>query len=456
MDRGLPAALEAERTLLGGLLLREVNMDVVAGIMSADDFYRGAHKLIYAAMVRLHDVGTALDLVTVRADLKRQGELDEVGGPAYISALVDGVPHSANVAHYARIVKEKANLRNIIFLSNKLMARAYEGEEPSALILTDADRALVELQAGHGETGMQSLRAATDGLLADLEYRNTHRGELTGVDTGFKSINEVTGGWQAGDVVIVAARPSIGKTTLAINTMVAGARAGAKAAIFSLEMKRKQLEYRILSSISNVPLARLLKGFVLPTEWALVANAVSEMGTLPIHIDDTASMSAWDIRRSCRRLKSDGGLDLVIIDYVQLMPGTIERRGVTRNEEITDISRRLKILAGDLGVCIILLSQLKRSEGVPKLSDLRESGALEQDADIVGLLHRKNHREGGETHFIIEKQRNGPTGTISLSLDRDVTLFTDAGEALEEPQPAEQEKKKARQRTFARKAGASH
>lgn len=459
-ERSLPHAIDVERSLLGSLMIQASGMEVVASILAGDDFYRDAHRRIYACMVRLHDASTPLDMVTIRADLIRQGDIDEVGGPAYVSALLDGGLRSANVEHYARIVKEKSKLRAVIFLANKLMTDAYDGEEPSAVILSKADQQLLALQSGPITSGMQSLRTATNDLIADLEYRNTHRGELTGVDTGFKSINTTTSGWQAGDIVIIAARPSIGKTTLAINTAVAGARSGAHTAIFSLEMKRRQLEYRILSSISNVPLSRLLGGYVISSEWAQLSHAIGEMGTLPIYIDDTSSMTTADIRRVCRRLKSENGLNLVVIDYVQLMPGTIERRGVTRNDEITDISRRLKILAGELNVCIILLSQLKRSDGVPKMSDLRESGALEQDADIVGLLHRKNHREGGETHFILEKMRNGPTGTITLMLDRDVTLFTDGGDSKPETEQAlkeegEAQQKKQRQRTFARKAGAS-
>lgn len=456
-ERHLPHSIEAERALLGAILLNPAAMDGL-GPLKATEFYRHAHGLIFASMLRLHDASAAIDLATLRNDLIGRGYLDECGGPAYISALIDGVPLSKNFRHYVVIVKEKAVLRGIITACNKLVARAYAADEPAVLILSDADRAVSELQSGQSiGDGLVSLKDSTDALLADLEYRNTHRGELRGSDTGFASINECTSGWQIGDVAIIAARPSIGKTTFVCNSVVPAARAGAKVAIFSFEMRAQQLHYRFLSSISGIPLERLCSGNMMTTEYAALSDAVAEMGRLPIYIQDTTSMSAWDIRAACRRLRTEHGLDLVVIDYIQLMPGTIERRGATRNDEMTDISRRLKVMAGELKVSLLVLSQLKRGEGRPKLSDLRESGALEQDADLVCFLHRKNHRAGGLTEFIIDKQRNGPGGTMNLTLDRDIVLFTDAGASTPEEQAAAEQEDKAvdhkkRKQTFARRA----
>ena len=463
-DDVLPHSLEAERSVLGAILIHNAAYEQVSALLKPADFYRDAHRRIYAGMVRLLErPGGCVDPVTLKDDLERVGDLEEVGGAVYIGALTDGVPRSTNVEHYAGIVRERALYRALIQAANKLLVRAYEAEEPATALLAAADRALVNLQR-NAIGRMRDLSGSSMDLLTDLEYRVAHRGELTGIDTGFKSINEITMGWQPGEMIVLAARPSIGKTTFVVNSAVAGARSARPdgrprvVAIFSMEMRRQQLEYRVLSSLSGIPLSRLLGGFILgPSEWEKLNGALAVMRGCCIHIDDTAGRTAWDIRSECRRLRVErGNLDLVVVDYIQLMPGTLDRRGATRNEEVTDISRRLKIMADELSVPVLVLSQLSRaSEGRsdprPKLSDLRESGALEQDSDIVCFLHRKHHREGGLTNFIVEKQRNGPTGTVNLSLDRDVTLFTDAPDLVEAP-PTEAEKTDSRRRTFARRA----
>lgn len=440
-ERTVPHNLEAERSVLAAILLENSAYERASPIVAASDFFRDAHRRIYGAIDRILEWRDGVaDLVTLREELNKRGELDEVGGAAYISALFDGVARSSNVEHYARIVREKKQLRDLIAASNKILSLAYAGEESPEVILQQADRALVDLLAGNGSGRTVSLRDSGSALLADLEYRVQHRGELVGIDTGFASVNELLNGWQAGDLNVIGARPSIGKTTFVINSAVAGAaKAGKRTAVFSLEMRRKQLEYRMLSSLSGVPLSRILSGCLMAPDWAPVSAAVGVMNELPIYVNDRAGMSIGDIRTECRRLKSEeGALDLVIIDYVQLMDGMLEKRS-TRNEQIGDTSKRCKHLADELGVSIVLLSQLsraneKRPDPRPKLSDLRESGALEQDADNVCFLHRRNHREGGLTYFIAEKQRNGPTGTLKLSLDRDIVTFTDAPD-LAEPVP---------------------
>ena len=432
-ERTLPANLEAERSILGAILLHPEGFDRATPVVAARDFFRDAHKRIFASMCRLTERHAAIDFVTLKDDLGRHSELDDVGGPAYITALVDGVPRSTNIEHYAQVVKEKATLRGLITAAGKILSDAYEAADPAADQLARADKLLVDLQAGHEGGRMVDLRASSRRLLVDLEQRVAHKGELIGLDTGFTSINDLTFGWQAGDMIVIAARPSIGKTTFALNSALAGAKAGKRVAVFSLEMRHAQLEYRALSHLSGVPLTRVLSGYVPDAAWNPLSTAMLLMENLNVHIDDRAGQSAWDIRTACRRLKAEGGLDLVVIDYVQLMPGALERRGATRNEEVTDISRRIKALAGDYNVPVLLLSQLNRaadarSDPRPKLSDLRDSGALEQDADLVCFLHRKNHRESGVTQFIMEKQRNGPTGTVNLTIDRDTTTFTDGGE----------------------------
>lgn len=462
LERTLPHSLDAERAVLGAILLHNGTYDRAARHISAASFYRDAHRRIFASLARLIDRPSgAADLPLLRDDLARCGDLDECGGPAYLSALVDGLPRATNIEHYAAVVKDKALLRECIYLGNKITAAAYEGEEPAATVIAAADQAIVALQHGAKADQMRSLAASQGELLDDLEHRIKHKGELSGVTTGFQSLNEMTLGWQAGDLIVLAARPSIGKTSLVLNSAFAGAEAlrpdGSRrhVAIFSLEMRRSQLEYRIVASLTNIDLSRLLGGYVRDNEWPKITEALERMHAADLYIDDTASRTVSDIRGTCRRLASEHRLDLVVIDYVQLMTGPRERKGTTRTEEIAHISRALKVLAGELAVPIILLSQLNRSAASrtdprPQLSDLRDSGALEQDADIVLFLHRKHHRESGTTQAIIEKGRNIATGSVNLTICRETCLFTDGGD--DPPPPSAEEQAESKKRAFVRRA----
>ena len=445
-ERTLPCNLDAERSVLGAILIENSVVHQVAGTLTAAAFFRAAHRTIYTALLTMLDHNEVADLVTVTEKLAAAGTLDDCGGQAYVAALVDGVPRSTNINYYADIVREKALLRSLIFTANKVLTNAYE-TEPPADILRWSEQQFFELAHGHVDSRLVPLKAGISPLSADLAWRVQHRGELTGITTGFPSVDQHTAGWQAGDLIVIAARPSIGKTTFVMNSVAAACVAGKRVAVFSLEMRRRQLEWRLLSSLANVPMVRIRAGELGGSDYAAIAAAQEVMFDLPLWIDDTAGRTVWDIRSACRRLKAEGGLDLIAIDYVQLMPGSLDRRGATRNEQITDISMRLKHLADELSVPILLLSQLsrasdKRPDPRPKLSDLRESGALEQDADVVGFLHRKNHREGGLTYFILEKERNGPTGTLKLNLDRDIVLFSDAPNEPEPEPPAKVEKPK--------------
>lgn len=439
LEHTLPSNLEAERSVLGVILTNNASYEHIAPLVTEASFYRDAHKRIYQAMAYLlEERRSAVDFVTLHEELIRRGELDDVGGPAYIASLADGVPRTVNSAHYARIVQEKATLRALIFAANKMLTDAYAGEEPPGDILRAADAALLSIQNAHVSHRFTSIQESVPSLFADFEYRVAHRGQLTGLPTGFKSVDDLTLGWQAGDLIVLAARPSIGKTTLAMNSATAIARAGKHVVFFSLEMRKRQLEYRIVSSLSGVACARLLNGCVGGTDYARISETFELLHTLPLSIDDSGRQTVHGIRGACRQLKAAGRCDAVVIDYVQLMPGTLNRRGATRNEELTDISRRLKELADELSAPILLLSQLRRLEARrrPQLEDLRESGALEQDSDIVGFLYRKDHRAGGLTELILAKQRNGPTGTVKLSIDRDTLTFTDVGPDTAEPEPA--------------------
>jgi replicative DNA helicase len=448
----LPHNLEAERALLGAAMLSPAAADYVADHLSVDAFYRQAHQLVFAGIQTLRHQGSEVDLVTLRQVLG-PSKTSQVG-VAYLSGLVDGVPRATHVAHYAGILTDLLTKRSLVTYAQQVIGRVAENGQSGAQLVAEADRSLLALQAGYQNGRMAQVADTLPMLIEDMEHRYTHKGELLGLSSGFKSIDDLTFGWQAGDLIILAARPSIGKTTLALNTATATGLAGGRVAIFSLEMRRRQLEYRMVSTLSRVPLSQLLTGYLNEGDWPSLSQTWGTLGELRLAIDDTTGRTVHEMRSECRRLKAEGGLDLVIVDYVQLIPGTLDRRGATRNEEITDISRRLKTLADEGGFPVLLLSQLSRPDdrkpdARPKLTDLRDCGALEQDADVVAFLHRKQHKESGSTEFIVETARNGPTGTVLLTLDRDTTTFTDGGEPIPEPTAAEQQaERKVKQVAF--------
>ena len=455
-----PHNLEAERSALGAALLDATAADYLADHLCRESFYRKAHQTLFAAIQTLRHQGAAVDLVTLKQQLGGPA-VEQVGGPSYITGLVDGLPRGTNVAHYAAILEDLRCRRALGTYARGVLEAVAEGDLSGKALIERADQRLLELQAGHLNGRQGSLADGLPILMEDFEYRVQNRGSLLGLDTGFAGVNELTYGWQAGDQNIIAARPSIGKTTFVLNTARHAARAGARVGIFSLEMRRRQLEYRLLSSASGIPLSRILTGYINDPDWPAINAAVAELAELSIEIDDATNRSAVEMRGICRRWKAERGLDLVIVDYVQLIPGTLERRGASRNEELTDISRRLKTLADEGGFPLLLLSQLSRPDGRaaearPKLTDLRDSGAIEQDADAVCFLHRKHHKEGGPTEFIVEKQRNGPTGTVMLHLDRDTTTFTDGTEPLPPTPPEEKaaERKVKQQQFFKQRARA--
>lgn len=460
-DRTLPHNLDAERAVLGAILLENEVYSVAVRHLTAADFFRDAHRRIFTAMATLLERPEgACDFTTLVEELTKGGDLDEIGGPSYLAALVDGMPRSTNVRHYAGIVRDKAMLRLLIYAGNKIVAAGYEGDQSAEEILAGADAEILGLRHGRRASNVHALSAMTSGLFADLERRVQHRGQLVGLPTGFKSIDDMTSGWRPGNLVIVAARPSIGKTALAIGTTLAtceSTRADGtprRAIIFSMEMTKEELEFRVLAQLSGINSVKLEGGFLAGNDFPILAAAIERMHAAQLYIDDSPSRTVSDVRAECRQLLADGGLDLVVIDYVQLMEGSLARKGATRNEEITDMSRRLKVLAGELHVPILLLSQLKRIQGRPKLDDLRESGALEQEANLVAFLHRKNHREGGPTAFILEKNRNGPTGEETLTFVKEIARFDDGGTpVVEEPEQDQADEKKARRgKHFARRA----
>jgi replicative DNA helicase len=438
----LPSNLEAERSTLGAALVSDTAADYISDKLQPEAYHRRAHQDIFRGIRTLRHAKTEVDFVTLKTELQRLGKLEEVGGPSYVAGLADGVPRATNVQYYAGILIDLQMKRALIDHAQQTAAHVVEGEHPATAIIADADRRLLDIRQVHVDGRMRSLKASAGELFADLEWRANNRGVLTGVPTGFKSINDMTLGLQRGDLIVIGARPSIGKTTLAINIAVNAAKDhGARVAVFSLEMRRRQLEYRILSQLSQVDLERIRAGILTEKDYGRIAHAMETMHGLRIEIDDRAGQTAIDIRSACRRLRGDGGLDLVVVDYAQLIPGSSGRRNPSRNEEMTDINNRVKELADELSVPVVYVSQLRRIDGRPKLDDLRESGSLEQVADIVMLLHRKNMKDNGPTECNFAKQRNGATGVVMLDVTRETTTFVDAPEGTEPEREPEKPRK---------------
>ena len=435
--------------MLGAILVHNDAYERVASTVRAEDFYRDAHKRIFTAIKYLiDDRKGVVDFVTLNEELVRRGELDEVGGPAYIASLADGVPRSTNVAYYGGIVREKALLRAVCFAANQALSDAYTAEDSADAILRRVDAEFLRLQHGSiGSASARDLRETVRDVTEYLDWRANHKGENTGVTTGFTRLDEMTFGWQPGDLIVIAARPSIGKTMLLLNNFAAIAATGKRCGLFSFEMRRRQLEFRLVSSVSGVPLTRILGGFLGAADYQNISEAFERIHTMPIVIDDQAGLTVQEIRSRVRRLTSETPLDIIGIDYVQLISGSLDRRGATRTEELTHISRTLKTtIAEEFNIPVIILSQLKRLEGRrPALEDLRESGSLEQDADVALLLHRRKYREPGKTEVIMAKHRNGPTGSIYLHADLDTVTFTNMADeeqvAEPEPEPARRRKR---------------
>ena len=435
-ERTVPHNLEAERSVLGAILLHNDAFSLATEVIDSADFFRDAHRRIFDKMVKLGERGEAIDLVTLKEELGRSGEIDEVGGPAYIASLVDGVPRSTNVEHYARIIKEKATLRHLIFSANKIVATAYEGEEDADVILDRAEQAIFAIADDQVRDGFVPLRNLAQASLETIEKLHA-RGELiTGVPTGFADLDELTSGLQPADLIIVAARPSMGKTSLVLNIAEhVGTKTDRSVGIFSLEMSKEQLFLRLLTAEARIDAHRLRRGFLGEADWGRLSRAIGTLSEAKIFIDDAPASGVLEMRAKCRRLAAEHGLHLVIVDYIQLMQG--RGRFENRTLELASISRALKGLAKELRVPIVVLSQLSRAPEArsghrPQLSDLRESGALEQDADVVVFIYREDQyaekgappsENQGVAELIIGKQRNGPTGVVRLAFIREYTRF---------------------------------
>jgi replicative DNA helicase len=431
VERTLPHNLEAERSVLGAILLHNEAFNHAAELIDSRDFFRDAHRRIFEKMVVLSERNEAIDLVTLKEELGRSGSLDDVGGPAYIASLVDGVPRAVNVEHYARIVKEKSTLRELIFSANRVLASAYEAEEDASQILDRAEQDIFAIAEGRIREGFVALRTLVHQGYESLEAARAHQTLITGVPSGFADLDELTSGFQPADLIIIAARPSMGKTSLALNiAQHVGIKEGKTVGVFSLEMAKEQLFLRLLTAESQIEGHRLRTGRFGERDWSKLAHAMGTLGEAKIFVDDSPAIGVLEMRAKARRLMSEHNLHLLCIDYIQLMQG----RGRFENRvlELASVSRGLKGLAKELKIPIIVLSQLSRAPESqrrrPQLSDLRESGALEQDADVVLLIYREDQYEATEENqgiaeIIIGKQRNGPTGTVKLAFIREHTRF---------------------------------
>ena len=432
LDRPLPHNLEAEKCVLGAILIHNDAFNLAAELIDSRDFFRDAHRRVFDKMVRLSERGDAIDLVTLRDELGRSGDLEVVGGPAYITALVDGVPRSTNVEHYAQIVKEKSTLRNLIYSANRILATAYEAEQDSDLLLDQAEKAIFDIAEDRIRSGFVPVRDLVQGSFDTIEKLQEHKGLVTGVATGFSDLDLLTSGLQPSDLLIVAGRPSMGKTSFMLNVAVhVGTKMDKTVGIFSLEMSREQLFLRMLTSQAEIDAQRFRGGFLSERDYGQLSHALGTLADARIFIDDSASLGVLEMRAKARRLMAEHGLHLLIVDYIQLMQG--RGRFENRTQEVGAISRALKGLAKELAVPLVALSQLSRapearSDHRPQLADLRESGALEQDADVVMFIYRQDQYDPSPENeniaeIIVGKQRNGPTGVVRLAFRKQITRF---------------------------------
>jgi len=439
-DRALPHNLEAERCVLGAILIHNDTFNQAAELIDADDFFRDAHRRVFDKMVDLNDRGEAIDLVTLKDELGRSGDLDGVGGPAYIAGLVDGVPRSTHIEHYAKIVKEKATLRNLIFSANRIVETAYGAEDEADTILDQAEQDIFSIADANIHTGFVPLRELVQGSFETIEKLQEQKGLVTGVPSGFVDLDDLTSGFQPSDLVIIAARPSMGKTAFVLNiAQHLGVKTDMTIGVFSLEMSKEQLFMRMLTTEAEVDSHKFRGGFLGERDYGQLSGALGRLAEAKVFIDDSASIGVLEMRAKARRLMSEHGLNLIIIDYLQLMQG--RGRFDNRTQELASISRALKGLAKELNVPVLALSQLSRApEGRadrrPLLSDLRESGALEQDADVVMFIYREEQydpRPENEnlSEIIIGKQRNGPTGVVKLAFLKQCTRFANLTSAYE-------------------------
>jgi replicative DNA helicase len=429
-----PQNIEAEQSILGGILIENRAINKVMEILTDDDFYRDAHRKIYNAIINLSERDEPADLITLTNELRKMDQLDSIGGASYVASLIDLVPTAANIEYYAKIVREKSILRRLIQTSTEIITQGYEDHGDVEGFLDEAERAIFEISEKRVKPSFYSIRDIVKDSFKTLEKLYEKKELVTGVPSGFKELDQRTAGFQPSDLIIVAGRPSMGKTAFCLNVaQYAAIEKGIPVAIFSLEMSKEQLVIRMLCSEAHVEGTRLRTGYLNESDWPRLTLAAGNLSDAPIYIDDTAALSVLELRAKARRLNVEHGLGMLVIDYLQLMRG--RSRVESRQQEISEISRSLKALAKELNIPVIAVSQLSRKteerrDFRPQLSDLRESGAIEQDADLILFLYRDelynrsdDNPNRGKAEVIIGKQRNGPIGKIELKFFDQFTTF---------------------------------
>ena len=436
IDRLPPQSIDAEQSVLGALLIDRDAVIEVADFLRPPDFYRQANGTVYNAILELYERREPVDIVTVSEVLERRSELEQVGGSAYLTSLINLTPTAVNAVHYGRIVERKAVLRNLIGAAGKIASIGYDDQADVGEAIDRAEQELYSVSDRRMESGFSPLKTLLHSAYDRLDYLHQHKGEISGIRTGFADLDTLTSGLQKSDLIVLAARPSIGKTSLALNFAEhAAVREGKTVGVFSLEMSKEQLVLRLLSSVANIDSQRLRTGFLEEMDFTRLAPAMNALAEAPMFIDDTPNISTMELRTKARRLQAELGMDLLIVDYLQLMQSTVTSRDANRVQEVSEITRGLKGLARELGVPVIALSQLSRQAEMrenkePRLSDLRESGSIEQDADLVMFLWREKERggededpEGEIINLRLAKHRNGPTGDTKLYFRKRQTRF---------------------------------
>ena len=436
LERPMPSNLDAERCILGAILLDNNALNTAIEALKPDDFFIPQHRSIFNQMIALGEAQHAIDLVTLTEELHRRGELESSGGAPYLASLVDGVPRVSNVEHYARIVKEKAMLRNLIHATHNIQQHAFDGEDGADTILDNAESSIFALAEDRVKAGLLPIKDIVRDNFERLEKIFREGKSVTGISTGYGELDKLLSGLQPSELIILAGRPSQGKTALALNMAENIAiRGGLPVAVFSLEMSKEALLQRLVASVAQVDAHKFRSGHLSREDWRRMTEGLGQMSSAPLWIDDAGSISVLEIGAKARRLKRDKGLSLLIVDYLQLI--TARGRFNSRQEEVASISRGLKGLAKELQIPVLVLSQLtrapEREERGPQLSDLRESGAIEQDADVVMFIYRPNFfnmnatpEEREMADILIAKQRNGPTDKVKFVFRSRLTRFEEA------------------------------
>jgi replicative DNA helicase len=429
-----PQFPEGEKAILGGLLLDNDALSKVMAVLSVEDFYREAHRSIFRAMADLSSRNEPVDWITLTAALKEAGLLEAVGGPAFLTELADAVPSAANILHYTQKVKERAILRQLISAATEISTRCYEDHANIDEFLDEAEQVIFKVGESRIQSGFVHIHDLMKDSIETVENLYERKENITGVPSGFQDLDKETAGFQRSDLVIIAGRPSMGKTSFALNVaMNAAIEGGVPTAVFSLEMSKEQIGLRLLCSKARVNLKSLRTGYLSDRDWSSLTLAVGNISDAPLYIDDTPAINTLEIRAKARRLKKEKGLGLILVDYLQLMRGAT--RSDSREKEISEISRSLKALAKELNVPVLALSQLNRKveerpNKRPQLADLRESGAIEQDADVIIFIYRdevynksEDNPKKGEAEIIIGKQRNGPIGLVRVHFKAEYSSF---------------------------------